>query len=401
MHAFGHWWAREDLRYDHERLVFCGRDVAALAAAFAEPLFLYNAARLRQNVGRLHQALSGLGLPFRIYYAMKANRFEPLLCELRRTPLYGIDVCSPEELREALACGWRPEQLSFTAHGMMPEDAELLAALPQVHVNCDTLSAIRLLGEHSPGRSIGLRVNLGIGIGYADSDRLSYAGQRTTKFGIYREQFSEALETAACHGLHVTWLHCHAGCGYLEAQLASFERVLQALASFSDKVPGLQGLNLGGGLGLPHRANDVALDLGRWVGLIRTHLGHLGLEIAIEPGDFIVKDAGLLVLRVGYAETKRDRRFVGLNGGFNLAVEPAFYDLPCEPVPCRPRAGPAEVVTLAGNINEALDLWASDVALPPVEPGDFMALLNAGGYASSMSSNHCLRGRFRELLLQP
>ncbi|WKB55881.1 diaminopimelate decarboxylase [Eleftheria terrae] len=395
------WWARDDLRYEQGRLMFCGHDVAALAGAFAEPLFLYDARRLRHNVQRLHELLAGLGPPFRLYYAMKANRFRPLLCELRQTPLHGLDVCSPEELREALACGWRPGQLSYTAHGMMPEDAALLAALPEVHVNCDTLGAIRLLGEHSPGRRIGLRINPGIGIGYADSERLSYAGAITTKFGIYREQFTEALALAAQHGLQVRWLHCHAGCGYLDAQLPSFERVLQVVAGFAERVPGLQGVNLGGGLGLPHRPGDAALDLARWRSAVQAQLGGAGLEIAIEPGDFIAKDAGMLVLRVGYDEVKRDQRFVGLNGGFNLAVEPAFYDLPCEPVPCRPRPGPVAPATLAGNINEALDIWAAEVALPPVAPGDFMALLNAGGYASSMSSNHCLRGQFRELLLQP
>ncbi len=395
------WWVRERLHFEGERLTFCGRDVATLAAAFQEPVFLYDAVRLGENVDRLRQAMAGLGMPFRIHYAMKANRFRPLLCELRRSGLYGIDVCSPEELREALACGYAPAQISYTAHGMMPDEAALLAALPEVHVNCDTLSAIELLGRQGGGRRIGLRVNPGVGIGYADNERLSYAGKTTTKFGIYAEQFDEALALVARLGLQVTWLHCHAGCGYLDAQLDAFQRVLKALGEFVDRVPGLQGVNLGGGLGLPHRACDRPLDLRQWRDRIRAQFEGRGLEIAIEPGDFIAKDAGMLVLRVAYVETKRDRCFVGLNGGFNLAIEPVFYDLPCEPVPCVRRAGPLRTVTLAGNINEAMDMWARDVSLPALMPGDFMALLNAGGYASSMSSNHCLRGQFREVLLHP
>lgn len=395
-----YWWARERLHYRGNALHFCGRDVAELAAAFAEPVFLYDPQRALDNAARLQRALGDLQRgDFRLHYAMKANRFRPLLSELRRSPLFGIDACSPEELREALACGFAPERISYTAHGMMPDEAALLAALPGVHVNCDTLSAIALLGSRSPGREIGIRVNPGVGIGYGDSERLSYAGAAVTKFGIYAEQFGAALELAARHGLAVTWLHCHAGCGYLDAQLESFERVLDALDAFAARVPGLRGINLGGGLGLPHRATDRPLDLERWRAAVHARFDGRPLALAIEPGDFIAKDAGMLVLRVAYVELKRNRRFVGLNGGFNLAIEPAFYDLPCEPVPCVRRPGPAQSVCVAGNINEALDVWGNDVSLPPVEPGDFIALLNAGGYASSMSSNHCLRGQFRELAL--
>lgn len=393
------WWSRPSLGFRGDDLYFCNRPVAELAAAFDEPVFLYDADRLGENVARLAAAMSQLGAGHRLYYAMKANRFMPLLCTLRASPLYGIDVCSPEELRFALQCGFAPERISYTAHGLEPDDARLLAALPGVHVNCDTLSAIRLLGGVSPGREIGLRINPGIGLGYGDSERLTYAGAVTTKFGIYAEQFEQALALAQQHQLRVTWLHCHAGCGYLNPQLDALERIVAAVRHFAAQVPTLQGINLGGGLGLPHRVDDPQLDLSLWAERISNVLAGLGVIIAIEPGDYIAKDAGMLVLRAVYAEHKRERKFVGLSGGFNLAVEPAFYGLPCEPVPCRRRAGPVETVTLAGNINEALDIWAQDVNLPPIEAGDFVALLNAGGYASSMSSQHCLRGRFRELLL--
>ncbi|WP_095144275.1 MULTISPECIES: diaminopimelate decarboxylase [unclassified Pseudomonas] len=393
------WWQRESLAYRNGRLNFCQRDVADLATAFKEPLFLYEAQRPAQKLQSLERALQRRAIPYRLYYAMKANRFPPLLCHLRESGEYGLDVCSPEELYAALACGYRPEQISYTAHGMAQSDARLLAAFPQVAVNCDTMSALRCLGRLGRGREIGLRINPGIGIGYADSEKLSYAGQRTTKFGIYQEQFDEALALAHEYGLKVIRLHCHAGCGYLDSQLDSFENVLEALACFFEKLPELQEVNLGGGLGLPHRADECALDLERWASLIQKHIASRGVRVLLEPGDFIVKDAGMLVLRVNYLETKRDTLFAGLDGGFNLAIEPAFYDMPCEPAPCVLRPGEPQRMTLAGNINEALDIWAADVRLSPLEEGDFVALLNAGGYAASMSSNHCMRGSYRELLL--
>jgi diaminopimelate decarboxylase len=394
-----YWWQRDNLAYSNERLTFCGRDVANLAGAINEPLFLYDAKRPLEKFQSLESALQRQAIDYRLYYAMKANRFGPLLCRLREAGKYGIDVCSPQEMLEALACGYRPEQISYTSHGLTADVAALLGAFPATALNCDTLAAIRHVGASGMAREIGLRVNPGVGIGYADNDRLTYAGQHTTKFGIYREQFDEALELARSFGLTVTRLHCHAGCGYLNAQLPSFERVLEALGWFIERVPHLQEVNLGGGIGLPHRPDDAPLDLEHWASAIRRHIASRGLKVALEPGDYIVKDAGMLVLRVVYVETKRETLFAGLDGGCNLAVEPAFYDLPCEPVPCVVRDGPRTCVTLAGNINEALDIWAADVTLPPLQEGDFVALLNAGGYASSMSSNHCMRGKFRELLL--
>lgn len=392
------WWRRDSLQYRGDRLIFCNRDVAEFARPFAEPVFLYDANRLTQNVLRLTEALASRGVAHRVYFAMKANRFRPLLCHLRTSGLHGLDVCSAEEMREALACGYRPDQISYTSHGLTGQDAAFLSAFPDVIVNCDTISAMRSLGQLCPGRRMGVRINPATGIGYGDDARLTYAGERATKFGVYREQFGQALETARQYGLKVVGLHCHAGCGYLTPQLDAFERVLLVVKDFMAQLPDLETVNLGGGLGAPHRPGDRPLDLDRWAGLIARHVARPGVETAVEPGDYIVKDAGMLVLRVTYVETKRDRLFIGLNGGFNLAMEPVFYGLPCAPVPCVIRPGVPVTATIAGNINEALDIWAEDLETSPVAEGDYFALLNAGGYGSSMSSNHCLSGAFREFI---
>jgi diaminopimelate decarboxylase len=122
----------------------------------------------------------------------------------------------------------------------------------------------------------------------------------------------------------------------------------------------------------------------------------------VEPGDYLVKDAGVLLLQVTDVELKRDVTFVSVDGGFNLAPEPAYYGLPCEPAACAPRdfnTSAWRPVTVAGNINEALDVWAADHPMPPLKEGDRIAFVNAGGYAASMSSNHCMRGAFAEQLL--
>lgn len=397
------WWTRDDLRRGTDgRLIFAGHDVAALAAEHDRPLFLYNGARIRANAARLRAALAVSGCAHRLYYAMKCNRFPPLLRMLAAEGGIGIDICSPDEMDLAIACGFAPGDISFTGTAVAPRDLDRLLARPDLHINCDSLAQIRMIGERTPGRTIGIRVNPGLGTGYGDSARLTYAGERTTKFGIYREQWADALDLAARYGLTVSTIHFHVGCGYLSQQLDAWDAAVGGAASFLADLPQATTVNIGGGLGLPHRAGEPPLDLARWSAIIARHFGGRGLTVAVEPGDYLVKDAGLLLLSVVWVERKRDTLFVAVDGGFNLHPEPAHYDLPCEPVACtvrEPDPSRWHAVTVAGNINEALDLWAEDHPMPPLRESDRIALINAGGYGSAMSSNHCMRGDFVELLI--
>lgn len=397
------WWARDDLhRAADGRLIFAGQDVEALARAHDAPVFVYGADRIRGNLARLRGALATTGCAHRIYYAMKCNRFAPLLEMLAAGGGIGIDICSPDELDLALACGFRAADISFTGTSVANRDLDRLLAHPDLHINCDSLGQIRRIGERRPGRAIGIRINPGFGTGYGDSSRLTYAGARTTKFGIYREQWAEALDLAARHELVVTTIHFHVGCGYLSGQLDAWDEAVGAAAAFLADLPGATTVNIGGGLGLPHRAGDAPLDLARWSSIVARHFGGRNLTVAVEPGDYLVKDAGLLLLSVVEVERKRDTTFVAVDGGFNLHPEPAHYDLPCEPVACtlrEPDLARWQPVSVAGNINEALDIWAEDHRMPPLEEGDRIALINAGGYGSAMSSNHCMRGGFVEMLV--
>jgi diaminopimelate decarboxylase len=401
------WWERPDLTYQNGRLTLGGHDLLSLARQAGGPAYFYSGQRVIDNLQRIRAALTTTGLPFAIRYAMKANRYGPLLTWMRASGLCGIDACSPGELRHAVACGFSADQVSYTATSVSDADLAVLARHPAAWINCDSLSTIRRLGALAPGRRIGLRVNPAMGVGYGENQLLRYSGEKTSKFGIYREHFAEALETAARFGLRVEGIHFHVGCGYLNGQLSAWSEVVKECLWFLDQLPEARLVNLGGGLGLPHVATDRPLDLQHWADIIRSAFSSRGVEIWVEPGDYVVKDAGVLVLQVNTVEQKRGTRFVGLDGGFNLAMEPVFYRLPCEPVPASIDGDRADAwaadrlqrVTIAGNINEALDIWADGIDLPPLAEGDHLVLLNAGGYASAMSSNHCMRAQAVEHLL--
>ncbi len=395
-----HWWQRRDLGYRDDRLHFGGLGMDELATQVGTPAYVCRAVRVKENIERLAEAMSGEGIDHRIYYAIKANRSTVLLSYLRTLDLCGVDVCSSEELLHALGCGFPADAISFTGTSLGRSDIDLLARFRQVRVNFDSLSSLDRFGQVAPGREVGLRINPGIGVGYQGNERLNYSGAPTTKFGIYREHIEEAQAIAARWDLRVVRIHFHVGCGYLDAELDQLEAALDAADAFTGHFPDLREVNLGGGLGVPHTSADRPLDLERWAAAVARRFAGRGLVVAVEPGDYLVKDAGLLLTTVTYVERRRDVLFAGLDAGFNLAVEPAFYGLLCEPVAVVPRRDEGtETYTVVGNINEALDKWAVDHRMTRLREGDFVALLNSGGYAASMRSDHCLRGHAREIVL--
>ena len=151
-------------------------------------------------------------------------------------------------------------------------------------------------------------------------------------------------------------------------------------------------VNVGGGLGMPAREDERAVDLDAYAAVLARHLGPLGVTMACEPGDLLSKDAAILLGEVVTVERRRGVTFVGLDFGWNINISYFVYRFAQELVICR-AAGAArtEIVTVAGHINEAGDIFAEDYPMAPVEEGDIVATLNAGGYLQAMSSTHCLR----------
>ena len=392
------WWERNELGYRDGELFFGKQHLASLAQAAGTPLYVYNAPRIRDNLNRLRSALASNGLRFKIFYALKANRYLPIVTYLRLLGRCGIDVCSPAEMLLARQVGFPEEEITYTGTSVSDADLEWLARHPRVQVNCDSFSAIRRLGERCPGRPIGIRINPQLGAGYHQG--LHYAGDKATKFGIYQERFQEALAVARRYDLPVKTLHFHCGSGYLTPQLETFAAILQRSLWFLDQCPEMEALDVGGGLGVPLVESDEPLDLARWGEIIARQVGDRDLEIHVEPGDYLVKDAGVLLVQVNTVEKKGDVTFVGVNAGFNIQNLAVYYRIPFAVVPLKVDDGAVEEqITLAGNINEAIDLFAENIWLPPVQEGDFLALLNVGGYGSSSSSNHCMRGQFAEYVL--
>jgi diaminopimelate decarboxylase len=395
------WWARDGLDIRDRRLRIAGRDAEALARELGTPRYVFDLTRIREQAEAVQDALASERLTARVRFALKACREPEVLAYIRGLGEPGspravdIDACTPREVALALASGWLPSEISLTGTNLTDDDLREALAEP-VHINVDLLSQLRRVGRLFPGRRIGLRVNPGASAVRDGGDL--YSGDRPTKFGIYPEDLDRAVEIAGEHQLRIGVLHCHIGWAYRDAELEAFEQGVEALAAMTERLRAaghdIEEVNVGGGLGVPYLEGEEPLDLERWAAILARHLGPLGVTVDVEPGEFLVKEAGVLLAEVVTVEERQGKTFVGLNVGWNAIQQGYVYREPIILTLCRaPTADPKGPITLAGNINEGDDLFAIDEPFPQVEEGDIVAMLAVGAYNQAMANEHTLRPR--------
>jgi diaminopimelate decarboxylase len=393
------WWVRPGLDIEDGRLRICGQDAEGLARRHGTPLFVYDRQRFAENARRLQAALDRIDRPSVVRFALKANPLPEVLAVFRGLGApgspegVGIDACSPGEVERALENGWRADEISYTGTNVSDRDFDVILG-HGVHVNLDAISQIERYGRRAPGTAVGIRIDPGTGAGY--NEHLQYAGDRPTKFGIGLERVEDALDAAGRHDLAIDTVHFHAGSGWLADGLAGFEqaliRAVEAVGMLRAAGHEIREVNVGGGLGAPARQEELPVDLDAYAAVLARHLGPLDVTIACEPGDYLTKDAAILLGEVVTVERRRDVTFVGLDIGWNVNCSYFIYRFAQEFVVCRAAdATRSETVTVAGHINEAGDVFAEDYPMPPVGEGDMIATLNAGGYLQAMSTTHCLR----------
>jgi len=389
------WWSRPGLDAREGRLFVAGRDAEALAREHGTPLFVYDLVRIEEQARSLVDAFERVGVPFRLRLALKAQREPEVLAFVRSLGFIGLDVCSPREVDHALEHGWEPAEISFTGTNL--SDRDLNAIVPTgVHVNVDLLSQLDRFGRRAPGSNVGIRVNPRTGASSRGHTHLYTGEERPSKFGILDEQLDDALEIARTHDLSLDTVHFHVGRTLLTDALPDLEVATERAAAVARRLMDaghpVTEVNAGGGLGVPFDAEKPALDVDAFARVLTKQLGPLGVTIGLEPGDFLVKEMGVLLAEVVSADDRDRHRFVGVDAGFNVAPERRIYDEPIPLILCRAVDAPSErPVTVAGNINEGDDLWAEELPLPEVGEGDVIALLRVGSYNRSMHIDHCMR----------
>jgi diaminopimelate decarboxylase len=390
------WWSRPGLEIREGRLLVAGRDAEEIAREHGTPTFTYDLERVGEQACALVDAFERAGHPFRIRLAVKAQRDPAVLAYVRALGFVGMDVCSPGEVRHAREHGWAPTEISYTGTNVSERDLDVILDAG-VHVNVDLLSQLERFGRRAPGSAVGLRVNPRAGAASGLGRAHLYSGaHRPSKFGILESQLDAALAIASRHGLTIDTVHFHVGDGFRTDGLAGLELAAGRVASMAAHLRAagqpIAEVNAGGGLGVPHDADEAPLDVEAYASVLVAAFGGMGVTIACEPGDFLTKEMGVLLAEVVTIDDRDGHEIVGVDAGYNVAPEHFIYDEPTPVVLCRAAdADPSKIVTVAGNINEGDDLWAEDQPFPEAREGDVVAILRVGSYNQAMHLDHCLR----------
>ena len=364
-----------------------------LAAEFGTPLYVYDAAVIRRQMQRVRDSFAGL--PFRPFYAMKANGNLAIL-RMFEAGGFGCDCVSPGEIFLAMRAGFPAERIWFTCSNVSDEDLRAIPD-PRIVVNVNSMSEIdRCLALEVPN-PIALRVNPDIGAGH-HADVITAGGG--VKFGIDLAELGSARMLIEDTGRKVVGLHMHIGSGVdTPAPLLQAARTLLDLAP---SFPNLQWLNFGGGMSVPYRPGEAEFPIAEYGAELTRIAGNLlrarNLTAILEPGRYLVAQSGTLLARATARRVSVGVEWVGVDSGFNHLVRPSKYSAYHHILNAsRGETGRTEDVVVAGNLCESGDVFTrmeGQVAtrgLDPIRVGDLVAFCDAGAYGFSMASHYNAR----------
>ena len=361
-------------------------------AAARESAYVYDRASIAAAVARLR----GLKAVDQVFYAIKANSHPEVLRVVHDGGM-NFEVVSPGEIQLVLDLfpDIDRQRILFTPNFAPREEYEF--GLEQgVWVTLDNLHPLREWGESFAGKQVFLRLDPGQGRGH--HEHVKTAGVHS-KFGIPLFELDEAAALVKACGAEVVGLHAHTGSGILQAD--NWEDVAASLIAVVEHFPTVRILDLGGGLGIPETPGQQALDMAALDASLATARGQLeGFELWLEPGRYVIAEAGVLLATVTQIKGKGDVQYVGITTGMNSLIRPALYGAYHE-IANISRVGEAatEIVNVVGPICETGDRLGSDRLLPPTREGDVLAIANAGAYGYVMSSRYNQREPAEEVII--
>ncbi|HEX5960625.1 MAG TPA: diaminopimelate decarboxylase, partial [Rhodanobacteraceae bacterium] len=349
----------------------------------ATPRYVYHLPAIR---ARAH-ALRALGSVDRVYYAVKANPHPAVLGALAQAGV-GFECVSPGELEAVAAVEDARESPRLFTPNFAPRGDYEEALQRDVPLTLDSLHPLQHWPELFAGREIMLRVDLGRGLGHHDKVR---TGGATSKFGLPLDEFDRFLALARERDVRIVGLHAHLGSGILEA--SHWPGVCGQLASLAERVGSVRSLDLGGGLGVPSHPGETELDLAALdAALAEVKRAYPHYELWLEPGRWLVADAGVLLARVTQTKRKGALNYLGCDAGMHVLIRPALYDAWHGIVNLSRLDEPATTLyQVVGPICESGDVLGADRRLPASEEGDVLLIAQAGAYGEAMASHYNLR----------
>jgi diaminopimelate decarboxylase len=383
----------------------CGKlSLEVLAKRHGTPLYVYSADQILERLALFQQAFASRD--HLVCYSIKVNSALAIVKLLTERGA-GVDIVSGGELDRVLAAA--PEAVGrvvFSGVGKTAAEIDLALTTGILQFNVESAGELELLAVRAARlrkkARFALRVNPDV---FAETHPYISTGLREHKFGVDIRQALAIYKSAAGN----RWLEAYGVSFHIGSQIraaapfgAAMERVSKLLRQLQRAGINLQTVDAGGGLGIDYHAGsfDAAAKVREYAAAVESALGAFDGRLLLEPGRFLVAQAGTLLARVLYVKRTGKKTFVITDAAMNDLIRPALYQAYHEIVPVRLREGKPRIVDVVGPICESGDFFAHDRKLPPVEPGDLVAILDAGAYGMAQSSNYNTRPRPAEVLVE-
>ena len=373
-----------------------GIDLLDLVGAFGSPVYVYDAAKIREQVKKMKSAFPDMGL--KIKFACKSLSNISILKLLRQEGVE-LDAVSIQEVHMGLKAGFSPDEILYTPNCV--SYSEIVEAVRLgVMINIDNISILEQFG-HEFHETVPVCIRLNPHIMAGGNKKIS-TGHVDSKFGISIFQIRHLQRVIQTNNIKVIGLHMHTGSDILDSEV--FIRATEVLLEVAFEFPDLEFIDFGSGFKVAYREGDVTTDLndlgkklGRTFKKFCTEYGRT-LQLWFEPGKFLVSEAGYLFVKTNVIKTTPATVFVGVDSGMNHMIRPMMYDAYHDMVNISNVNGTTRIYTVVGYICET-DTFGLDRKLSEVHEGDIIAIKNAGAYGFMMSSNYNSRFRPPEVLI--
>lgn len=371
----------------------------SLAEEYGTPLYVYNRVAIDAAWSEFSTALSAVD--HLICYAVKANSNLAVINTLARLGS-GFDIVSLGELKRVLAAGGSPDKIVFSGVG---KSAREMAAALEAKIRCFNVESVaeldRLadvaaaLGVVAP---VSLRINPNVD---AQTHPYISTGLKENKFGINMDDAMETYRKAANHpAIDVNGIDCHIGSQLttLAPYIDAVDVLLDMVDALADEGIVLSHIDVGGGQGIQYSADETTLDIEAWANSVIEAVGARKLQIVVEPGRYIVGQAGVLLTRVEYLKNNDDKHFAVVDAAMNDLIRPALYSAWQAIEEVEQLAREPQVYDVVGPICESADFLGKQRTLA-IAQDDLLCVRSAGAYASVMSSNYNTRPRAAEVMV--
>jgi len=369
---------------------------SSIVKNFGTPCYVYSQEIIEKQAKTLQKSITYE--PKKLLYALKANS-NPKIIQLINSLGLGFDAVSCGEIFKIRK--YAPIVAIMYSPNNITDDQMFYADSKHVSFNIGSLSRLKNFGECHIGENICVRINTEFGAGHHSH---CITGGKDSKFGIWHTDMPEVKKICSDHTLNVIGLHQHIGSGILDPDI--FLQAMEPLLKIASQFENLDFINFGGSFGIPYRQSESPLDmtvLGKRISeRFSEFCKEYGKELILmfEPGRFLVGPAGALIVKVNtIKKIPNGKKFAGVASGQEHLIRQALYGAYHQILNLSNPNGKKEICSIVGHICESGDILGNEILLPKVEEGHVLAIMDAGAYGFSMSSNYNTQPKPAEVMI--